>query len=167
MSNYLEVGKIESAKRHLEVGILLFFERKDLVVVYTVAWTAYQVLSDLCKSSGFSRQIEDSQILEEMGVRKSLIAAFRKPRNFFQHAEKDANEKIKFFPDSSYLLLLLSIELYESLVSEVFLPGKIMRMWFFIKYPERAPLLVTQCIQKLPYKPNADDYDFFIDLLKA
>jgi hypothetical protein len=81
MSNYLEVGKIESAKRHLEVGILLFFERKDLVVVYTVAWTAYQVLSDLCKLSGFSRQIEDSQILEEMGVTWSSI--FRHQDRFF------------------------------------------------------------------------------------
>ena len=167
MSNFVELGKIESSRRHLEAGIELFFERKDPLVVYTVAWAAYQVLSDLCKSRGIKRQMEDSDILKEMGVHGEVMAAFRKPRNFMQHADRDPNDLVKFFPDSSFLMLLLAVELYQSLVPGNFLPGRIMQMWFFVKYPERAPVEIAAQIRALPHQPSADDYELFVHMLQS
>jgi hypothetical protein len=167
MSNFIEVGKIEVARSHLEAGISLFFDRKDPLVVYTVSWTAYQLLSELCQVRGINRQIEDSEILKNLGVHEEVIKAFRKPRNFMQHAGRDPDALVKFFPDSTFLMLLLAIELYQALAKNPFLPGRVMQMWFFVRYPERAPADVSAQIHSLPYKPNADDYQFFQQLLNS
>lgn len=167
MSNFVEIGKLEAARRHLEAGIELFFEKKDPLVVYTTAWAAYQVLSELCKVRGIKRQMEDSELLKEMGVHGEVITAFRKPRNFMQHADRDPEGVVKFFPDSSYIMLLLAIELYQSLAPGDFIPGRVMKMWFFVKYPEYAPTEVAAQIKSLPHRPSADDYELFSEMLQS
>lgn len=167
MSNSIQIGKIEAARRHLEAGIEFFFEKKDPLVIYTTAWTAYQVLSELCKAKGIKRAIEDADLLKELGVHSKIIEAFRRPRNFMQHADRDPDGVINFFPRSSYLMLLLAIQLYQNLVSEHFLPGRIMQIWFFLKYPERAPKEVSAQIEALPYRPNHEDFELFSHMLRS
>jgi hypothetical protein len=55
-------------------------------------------LSDICEQRGIVREIEDSEILEEMGVKKTVLAHMRKPQNFFKHADRDADQKIRLSP---------------------------------------------------------------------
>lgn len=166
MSNFVEVSKIEAARRHLTAGIELFFERKDPLIVYTTAWAAYQVLSELCKVRGVKRQLEDSEILHNMGVRNEVVAAFRKPRNFMQHADRDPDGVVKFFPDSSYLVLLLAVDLYQSLTPGPFAPGKVLHLWFYMKYPVRAPKALLDEINALRIDCCPEDYELFLELLK-
>lgn len=165
MENYVSVGKLEAAKRHLRTAIVMFFERKDPVAIYTVAWSAYQILSDICKKAGIDRPFEDDPILDEFGVRKEVIRAFRKPRNFFHHADNDNEESVKFFPDMAFLIPLLATELLEKIEPHPFIPGKTLRLWFFINNPKLAPKEISSQIELMDFPPSPDDYDLFIDIM--
>ena len=165
MSNYIEVGKLEGAKRHLEVAIRMFFEQKDPIAVYTVGWAAYQTLSDICRNKGIEREVEDNPILTELGIKKEFMVAFRSPRNFFHHADRDHEEVIKFFPDTAYLIALLATELLKKLTNQEFWYGRVLQFWFFIKHPEAAPKIFSSRINTIPYQPKLEDYDIFIELL--
>jgi len=167
MNKHVEIGKLEAARRHLEVAIRMFFEQKDPVAIYTVAWSAYQILSDICKKKGIERQVEDNPILVEFGVKKEFMAAFRAPRNFFHHADRDDKEVIKFFPDTSFLIPLLATELIEKLDGIQFWYGRVLMMWFYINNPNYAPEDIKTNIAALPlpHKDILDDYSIFIELL--
>ncbi len=165
MDNHIEIGKLEAARRHLETAILMFFERKDPVVIYSVSWSAYQILSDICKEKKIHRQMEDNPIIKEFGVSKEFMSAFRAPRNFFHHADKDPEETIKFFPDMAFLMPLLATELYGKLISNPFFSGKVIQMWFYFKYPQTVPESLKLEMKKIPYNTSYEDYDLFLELL--
>src|SRR5437660_11025323 len=92
------IAKLDAAERQLAQAIRLFFDRGDEIAVHTLASAAYQVLSDLCAKRGIAREIEDSEILAEIGVKGEFIAAMRKPQNFFKHADRDAEDTVRFSP---------------------------------------------------------------------
>jgi hypothetical protein len=165
MSTFVEIEKLESARRHLEAGVLLFFERKDPLVVYSVAFTAYQVLSEICQQKGIERTLEDSPELQQLGVREEAIRAFKTPRNFFQHGQRGTG-RVKFFPDIVPLLLLLAEDLHSKLVGEATFAGKVMRIWFAVKYPGRVEPALRVPLATLPTVPTSDDYEVFLELLR-
>lgn len=165
MSHFEEIGKIEAARRQLRACIYMFFERKDPIVVYTIAWAAYQILSDISKQKGISRLMEDNEIIREMGIEKEFLKAFRSPRNFFHHADKDHEEKIKFFPETASLVPMLASDLYVKITGEDFSPGKVLNLWFFAKYPMRAPKEIKVAFAGLPIEADPNDYDLFLELL--
>lgn len=164
MKNYVMIGKIEAAKRHLSAAITMFFERKDSIVVYTTAWASYQILSDVCKQRGIHRAFEDNPVFREYGVEKEVLKEFRAPRNFFHHADKDPDKEIKFFPDLAFLLPILAFELLEKIEGKEFFPGRLLQIWFYLKYPKRMPKSVSENLSKAP-PLSSEDYDFFLEAL--
>lgn len=165
MANYEEIGKIEAAQRQLRACIYMFFERKDPIVIYTIAWSAYQILSDISKQKGISRMIEDNDVIREMGLEKEFLKAFRSPRNFFHHADKDHEEKIKFFPETASLMPILAADLYVKITGEDFPPGRVLNLWFYAKYPMSAPKEIKAAFAGLPIEADPDDYDLFLEVL--
>ncbi len=103
------VSKLEAAERQLRQAVRLFFQRGDDVAIHTLAAAAYQILSDLCEHKGIEREMEDSAILDEMGVKGEVLATTRKPQTFFMHADKDPEGTVRFNPLLSACLILSDI----------------------------------------------------------
>lgn len=166
MQAFVKIDKVEAARRHLIAGVELFFDRRDPIVVHTVAFAAYQILSDLCAHRKVTREIEDSDVLKNLGVHQEFLRAFRKLHNFFKHADKDPDGFVKFFPNSNYVVLLLATEYYAKLISKVPKHCQVLRAWFFVKHPEHAPLGWAQMIRSHAV-PSADDFEFFKMMLSS
>lgn len=166
MADSVEIDKVEAARRHLIAGVELFFDRYDPIVVHTIAFAAYQILSDLCAHRKITREIEDSEVLKDLGVHQEFLRAFRKPHNFFKHADKDPDGLVRFFPGSNYVILLLATEYYAKLLAEVPKHCQVLRAWFFVKHPEHAPPDWAQMLRPLVL-PSADDFEFFKMVLRS
>ena len=161
------VDKIDAARRQLETAILMYFEKKDPIAIHSLAWAAYQILIDLCEINGVEREIEDSPILKEMGKLSLVITAMRKPHNFFKHSDKDPNSTVKFFPNSNYLLLVMACQYFLKLTGELFLEGRVMQIWFYLKHPERSPKDWVGSSDEIFKTVNPDDYGFFLEFLQS
>jgi hypothetical protein len=133
------IAKLEAAERQLDQAIRLFFDRGDEVAVHTLASAAYQILSDLCAQRGIPREIEDSAILEEIGAKGQVIAAMRKPQNFFKHADRDADETVRLSPMLSVCFMLYGVNFRYALTKCQSVEGNVLRMWLCLKHPERVP----------------------------
>ncbi len=165
MQEYEIIDKICAARRQLQVAIWMFFERKDPVAIHTITWAAYQILIDICKQKGIQREIEDSEVLKEMGRLNEVITAIRKPHNFFKHSENDSDASIKFFPDSNYPLLMMSCQYFLKLTGDLFIEGKVFQCWFCLKHPERAPEAWGLMLNQVSKAISFNDYEFFIEML--
>lgn len=165
MTTSIELDKLEGARRHIETGVTMFFERKDFVVVYTVAWTAYNVLSDLCHSLNIERQIEDSPELKALGFQEKVLKAFRQPRNFFQHGGARGKNTIKLSAEMAPLMLLLAGELFQKIDSEAIWHYQVLKMWFSVKYMQRASARVREHLAALPHEVDFEDFDLFLDMV--
>lgn len=108
-SEFHIISKIEAAGRQLRQAVLLFFQHGDDVSIHTISAAAYEVLIDLCKIKGIPRELEDSWILEETGVKSKVIKAMREPQNFFKHANKDPGGVVQFHPLLSACLIMMGI----------------------------------------------------------
>src|SRR5438067_13371157 len=98
-AEFQTVAKLEVAQRQLAQAIRLFFDSGDQVAIHTLASAAYQIFSDVCGKRGIPREIEDSAILDEMGVKKQVLEAMPRPQNFFKHADRDGDEAtVRFSP---------------------------------------------------------------------
>lgn len=165
-STFHSVSKLEAAERQLRQAIRLFFQRGDDIAVHTLAAAAYQIISDMCAQKGVQREMEDSRILEAMGVKKEVLAAMRKPQNFFKHADKDPEALVRFNPLLSTCFILSGVQYFYSLTGKQFPEGQVFRVWFFLKFPDRVPLEVKPMFAKIPREHlNTEDYSFFLELI--
>ena len=165
MAEYEIVDKLGAAQRQLKTAIWMFFEQKDPVAIHSLAWAAYQILIDLCELKEIEREIEDSSILREMGKLHEVITAMRKPHNFFKHSAIDPDSTVKFFPDSNYPLLLMSSQYFLKLTGDLFLEGRVLKIWFCIKHPERTPPEWQAGVSKMFETISPNDYEFFLEFL--
>ena len=72
-SEFHTISKLEAAERQLRQAVRLFFQRGDDLAIHTLAAATYQIISDLCKQKGIQREVENSPILEEMGVKDEVL----------------------------------------------------------------------------------------------
>jgi hypothetical protein len=91
----------------------------------------------------------------------------RKPHNFFKHSDKDAGTTVKFFPDSNYLMLLMAYQYFFRLTQIELVEGRVLQMWFFLKYPDRAPEDWKPHLNKLSRTVTHKDFDVFLDLINT
>jgi hypothetical protein len=98
------VTKLEAAERQLRVAIRMFFERKDMIAVHTLATAALQVLDDLARKRGTIKRLY-GQLYERFPPEqaKEIMRSIREAQGFFKHAEeKDAQDKVlKFNPETT------------------------------------------------------------------
>jgi hypothetical protein len=71
---YQIISKVEAADRQLRVAIRLFFERKDLLAVHTLAAAAQGILTDLARP-------KDIKIIFDR-LDPDLRRAYRSAQNF-------------------------------------------------------------------------------------
>lgn len=167
-SDFHSVSKLEAAERQLRQAIRLFFQRGDEVSIHTLAAAAYQVLIDLCKHKNIHREIEDSKILESMGIKDEVIKAFRKPQNFFKHSgsEPDPAATVRFNPMLSACVLVFCISYHQELTGTQFIEGQAFFVWFFLRNPEHLTPALKEWLAKLPPDVDVEDYLFFQELIE-
>ena len=155
------VAKLDAAQRQLAQAICLFFDRGDQVAVHTLSTAAYQILSDICGHRGIEREIEDSKILEEMGVKKSVIDGMRKPQNFFKHADRDPQGTIRFNPMLSVCFMAYGVSFYCAITQKWFAEGIVFQSWFYASHPDRAPEPIREAVAAMAPILDPTDLAFF------
>lgn len=164
-STFHTISEFDAAERQLRQAVRLFFQRGDEVAIHTLAAAAYQIISDLCKHMGIQREIEDSPILEQMGVKGEVLAAIRKPQNFFKHADKGSDGTVRFNPLLSACLIMYSVQYFYAISGKQFQEGEVFRTWFFLRFPDRMPPEARILFSKNPNIVSPDDYTLFLDLI--
>lgn len=128
-----KVSKLDAAKRQLECAISLYFNEKDPVSIHTLTCAAYNVLRTLNGSRVWMTQ---DNLHEHIVPGKEKLARelFRKPENFFKHADRDPEEILDFNPDGSEIPLFEACQVYRALTGES--PEKMIayNVWFKTKY---------------------------------
>jgi len=162
---FMTVTKIEAAERQLRQAIRLFFDRADAVSVHTLASASYQILIDICKERGIAREMEDSEILVEIGVKKEVIDSMRQPQNFFKHAHKGAPEEtVRFSSDLASYMMVKAAHYYHQIAGQQLEECVILLTWFYTKHPDRAPEQMQALLAKNLLDPN--DFAFYANLIK-
>ena len=166
------ITKLEAAERQLCVAIRLFFERRDIIAVHTLAAAAQGVLRDLGRRRGFVSIFEEgaARIIPEK--RDEFVRLFRDAQNFFKHAHKDPDAKLEFYADATKFYLMDAARLLVSMTGRHNAETAALTGFFVCKYPnifnfDDIPDL--QRVKELAAKINADDFEtilFCIDRLK-
>lgn len=160
-ATFQTIAKLEAAERQLAQAIRLFFDRGDQIAIHTLAAAAYQILSDICEQRGFTREIEDSTVLEEMGVKRQVLAAMRTPQNFFKHADRDASATVRFSPMLSVCFMLYAVSFHYAITEKQFSEGIVFRSWFYAKHPDRAPEPMRAVLTAMAPILDPSDLQFF------
>jgi hypothetical protein len=105
-----QVSKLDAAVKQLRTAIRLWFAEDDPVSAHTLAYAAYTVIEDVCKSKTPARDglLFDPQYLQE-GDRELFIKVYRHSGNFFKHADRDPNAVITFSPELTRIFFNYSL----------------------------------------------------------
>ncbi len=142
---FVNISKLDVAKRELEHSIRLFFSYGDIIVIHLVASAAQRVLSDMGKESGIISTRAYIKRYVKKDKQSYVLRKFSQAYNFFKHADKDSNELLKFNPESSEFIIWDSVNLYQSLTSEITGLMMAFRLWFFTKHSD---LLLEEEVKK-------------------
>jgi len=163
---YETLTKLQAAERQLRVAIRLFFERRDLVAVHTLAAAALEVLRDLVRPRGIKSIFKDSDLIRPE-YKKEVANRFNEAQNFLKHADRDPDEQLKFYFEATQFYLLDAAHLYNQLTRQQFPEVTGLFAWFAVKFPN---FLVEGAFKEQiiglvsPQGFNPDDYQL---LLKA
>ena len=162
---YEMVSKLEAAERQLRVAIRLFFERRDLVAVHTLAAASQEVLRDLGRPHGFKSIFKDSEFVRPE-YREELAKRLNEAQNFFKHADRDRDEELKFYHETTKFYLFDGSFLYNQVTGRQLPEIAVFQMWFVAKYPDLLkghPL--KEVITRVAQDTDLEDYDLFLKLL--
>lgn len=161
---YQVLTKLEAAERQLRVAIRLFFERRDMVAVHTLAAAAQEILAVLARQKGLK------SIYELVGlVEKEDIKTRKWAQNFLKHGSNDPEEELAFFPEMTMFLLYDASasdwRLHSRVMSEVSPEVSAFLTWFWGKYPAvlpngRSPKLMQMFEKLREMVKNFARYDF-------
>ena len=163
--------KLEAAERQLRVAIRLFFQRKDLVAVHTLAAAAQGILQDLGSHQGVKSIFKETERIQPE-YREKVTTSFRQAQNFFKHADKNRQEKLRFYYEATKFYLFDAASLYLKLTNRPFPEALVLVGWILLKFPN---LLIDEEDKKrvanaVSAGMNPDDLDSFltvIDMLAA
>lgn len=155
------VNKLDAAYEQLNTAIFLFFQDLNPISVHTLAGAALQILNDhvIDKNAVYDNNLiahYDSIYIKDER-RAEYHKAIMKYRNFFKHADKDANSKINFNPKVNEFFILEAIHVYD-VVCDVKAVEKpilaIFLFWFIFNNPD---LIESEYMEKimLQYRSNS------------
>lgn len=128
------LSKFDVAERQLNQAIRLFFEGGDPVSIHTLAEAASQVLYDIRSRIGAQSKIRDGDIIKPE-FKKEWTAALARSRNFFKHADRDADSLHEFKDEFNDFSLLDAVNMYLS-GKAAWTPETIVFIqWFSLQYP--------------------------------
>jgi hypothetical protein len=136
----VRIGKREAGSRQLDVAVELFFERRDVLAVFTVANAASVILSDLVSTRNPGTNW-DQLGSEANGLPlNKWFEAIRRTPNFLKHArnDPDAFEEIED-SDVEHILFVACLNHGSMLkASETLpMPQSIFQLWYFVRYSKQ------------------------------
>ena len=126
--------KLEAAERQLRIAIRLFFQRKDLVAIHTLAAAAQGILQDLGNRQGIRSIFRETERIRHE-YREEVIKSFRQAQNFFKHADKNPQEKLRFYYEATKFYLFDAALLYIKLTNRPFPEALVLVGWLLLKFP--------------------------------
>ena len=130
----MQLSKFEAAERQLHTAITLFFKGSDPVSIHTLSEAAAQVLYDIGEQYGAKSLTRDSDLIRPER-RKEWLQALVKSRNFFKHADRDANEIHDFNIETNNFSIFDALGLFLR-IKKIRTPETLLfEVWFALKYP--------------------------------
>lgn len=158
------VSKLQAAERQLRVAIRLFFNREDMIGIHTLTGAASQILRDLAAKSGESSPLRTAELIRPER-RKEWHTALDRAKNFFKHADRDAEEVLDFYPCSTAWLLFEAV-LIHVVITKAYLPETLVFIsWINLKYPDILLEGPVKTIIQGALREGLDPDDF--DLLRV
>ena len=151
--------KVSVARRQLTTAIELFFANRDIVSIYSLAANAWEIIDVLCRRAevnSMSKQTRQN-VPDGKDLKRSYINS--PYRNFFKHAESDAEAALEPIPMSQVeSVLFLATEDYLRLNKRAPIQLQVFQVWYLAKYPEKldpavAGELATAILKTLPDLP--------------
>ena len=120
------ISKVEAARRQLDVAIQLYFQDGDEVAIHTLAAAAFELVTSLRVHAG-----EPDDLLEQIipERRAEFLRMWRRPQNFFKHADRDPSASLEFDPGLTEVTLFLAVLRFGSLAKRT-LPMVTLQVWF-------------------------------------
>ena len=112
-----KVTSFQAAARQLRLAIRMFFERKDMIAVHTLAAAAEEVLIGLGKPKGLKSIFDESLDLIVPEKRTEFSKTIRAAQNDFKHADRDPDPdaEILFYFDATKYHLFNAARLLVSM----------------------------------------------------
>jgi hypothetical protein len=129
----INVSKLDASKRQVDTAIKLFFGEGDPVSIHTLTEASYEILECLMKAKGDFPIAKDVELYIKDEHQKEALKMMNKPRNFFKHGSRDANETIEFNPRSTTFLLWDAVRMYMKLTNGSSIPMQFYMTWFYLK----------------------------------
>ncbi|HSB97872.1 MAG TPA: hypothetical protein VLC91_15535 [Spongiibacteraceae bacterium] len=133
------ITKIDVARRQLATAIRLFFDGGDAVSIYSLATNAWEVIDFLCDKAGVDSI--SNQTREHITDGKDLkLHYINSPyRNFFKHADRDAEIVLPDIGDSIVdSILYLAVEDYLRLVNKSPIEFQVFQLWYLASNIEKV-----------------------------
>jgi len=132
----LVLTKIDAARRQLQTAIELFVVGNDPVSIHTLAMASNEILNTLCEKNGKKTFLMGSirELAVDADAVKVLIKHLTQARNYFKHADRDADKEMKFAAELNDIIIFDSVQSYQALTGEPHMIFGVFRMWFMIEY---------------------------------
>lgn len=163
--------KFDVAERQLFQAIKMFFAEEDAVSVHTLSEAAGQILYDIGKNVGVFSLTRDYQGIRPKRKKEWLATVFAS-RNYFKHANKDADSRHEFKTVFNDFSLFDAINMHVTLKKKWTPESLIFTVWFGLQHPsvvnESSDLNeVLNKIGKQIYGATPDNKIFFGQLISA
>ena len=150
----------------MRIGIRLFFQREDLVAVHTLAAAAQGLLQGLGSRQGIKSLFTETDRIHPK-YRDEVIKSVRQAQNFFKHADKDPEEKLKFYYEATKYYLFDAASLYIKLTGRGFPEALVFVGWVLLRFPN---FLLDEDDKKqvantISSGMNPDDFDSFLTVI--
>jgi hypothetical protein len=129
------IGKGDAIRRQLRTAIRLFFERRDVVPIYTLAAASQELLRDLLRPLGKGSVTKDSHLVRPER-KKEFLEVLNRPQNFFKHADRDPEEVLDFNSRSLEYVLFDCALMYQAYTGRHLREGFAFVIWFVSLYPD-------------------------------
>lgn len=162
------ITKLAAAERQMNEAIRLFFERRDIVSMHTLAAASDQVLSDVCVAKGIESQLRHDAYFIREEAHKKWFRALTQAENFFKHAERDPGGTLDFNTEQTMWVLFDATCLYWRLTNDYTHEARVFLCWFFLRKPDLLhDFPFKQSLVNLSDSTNvsADDFAFFACLI--
>jgi hypothetical protein len=133
---FINLSKLDVAKRELEHAIKLFFNHGDFVIIHLSVCAAEEILSGIGKSSHITSMKSEMGKYIKPEKLEYVQKKLNEPYNFFKHANNDPDKLLAFNPESSEFNIWDSINMYQELTSEITGIMSAFRIWFNIKHKD-------------------------------
>jgi hypothetical protein len=143
-------SKKDVIRGHLNDAILLFFRESNISSVHTLAAAALEMLKSIAKKEGIAFGLDI-----ERAVPTHLRGDFRKnasaPKNFFKHADRDADALYRFHSMLTEFELMQAEDAYGTVYGHITYPMSIFRLWFLNEVGKKSVVQVEEVAQQLAY----------------